>query len=474
MSLISLDLSNFDTSNVTAKYKIPDFFSSGMNYMFYYCTSLISLNLFNFTIPKETIIENMFLDCINLSYINFGNAKIENEAIISELNKVTSQNLLIYINNETLAFLNSLNDTFNFFYEFFSYQQLDEILNSSSLIEDSTNIYDSNNSESILINNSYILNILNLTNTEEFLLTSNSLTELVNNNIIIKNKSQIINIIREDLINGKYNLNNNEVYYLEFKHINLIIEITNTEKEKNEKNNTKTVIDLGNCEYILKKEYNITNSSRLFIFKIDIHQVGFKIPIIEYEIYYPLNSNNLTKLDLTFCKSEKIQLLIPVSIEDDLEKYNSSSDYYNDICSTTTSKCGTDISIKDRREEFIYNNMTLCENNCKLIDYNYETEKAKCSCDIKINIPFLFDDIKINKYDLYKSFIDIKNIANIHLMKCYNTVLKVQSLKNNYGSYILLFIILIFFLCFILFYAKYYFLLKSQINDIIKDIIILQ
>ena len=161
---------------------------------------------------------------------------------------------------------------------------------------------------------------------------------------------------------------------------------------------------------------------------------------------------------------------IPIQIKDNIEKYNSSGDYYNDICSTTTSDFGTDISIKDRRDEFIDNNMTLCEENCKLISYNNETKKAKCSCDIKIRFPILFDDITINKHDLYKSFIDIKNIANLHLMKCHDTVLKIDSLKNNSGFYIIFVIIILYFFCFVLFYSKYYFLLKTQIDKVIKDI----
>ena len=35
--------------------------------------------------------------------------------------------------------------------------------------------------------------------------------------------------------------------------------------------------------------------------------------------------------------------------------------------------------------------MTLCEEDCRLIDYNYETEKVKCSCDIKLSLP-LFEE----------------------------------------------------------------------------------
>ena len=158
-----------------------------------------------------------------------------------------------------------------------------------------------------------------------------------------------------------------------------------------------------------------------------------KIPKIEYEIYYPLNGgNNLTKLNLTSCKDTKIEISIAVKINDKIDKYNLSSNYYNDICSKTTSESGTDISLKDRRNDFVDNNISLYEENCELIDYNYNNEKVKCSCDIKLTIPPNYE-IKFNKKDYFKSFIDVKNIFNLNIMKCYKTVLKIKSLQKNYG-----------------------------------------
>jgi surface protein len=112
-SLTSLDLSNFNTSQVFHSY---DSIRGGMFYMFYNCSSLVSLNLFNFQITYY--IDNIFYKCESLSYINFGNATIEKESIISELNKVSSPNLCIIINNETLKFFNSLNVSFNFFFNY--------------------------------------------------------------------------------------------------------------------------------------------------------------------------------------------------------------------------------------------------------------------------------------------------------------------------------------------------------------------
>ena len=76
-------------------------------------------------------------------------------------------------------------------------------------------------------------------------------------------------------------------------------------------------------------------------------------------------------------------------------KYNPNSDYYNDDCFAYSTEKGTDIILKDRKQEFIDNNMTVCEENCKFVDYNYTIKKAKCFCEIKLKIPFI-NDIKFN------------------------------------------------------------------------------
>ena len=104
-------------------------------------------------------------------------------------------------------------------------------------------------------------------------------------------------------------------------------------------------MNLGQCENLLKNDYNISQNDSLYILQIISEEEGMKIPKIEYEIYYPLNGgNNLTKLNLTSCKDTKIEISIAVKINDKIDKYNLSSNYYNDICSKTTAESGTDIS----------------------------------------------------------------------------------------------------------------------------------
>ena len=245
----------------------------------------------------------------------------------------------------------------------------------------------------------------------------------------------------------------------------VLIELINTYNEKNKETNNETSIDLGECEDILKGTYNISNDSLLYILKIEVNQTGMKIPKIEYEIYAPLNDNKLKKLDLSICNSTRVEISIPVFLNDDIKKYDPRSDYYNDICTKTTSKYGTDICMKDRQNEFVENNMAICEENCYLLDYDTDNKKVKCSCPIKLNLP-LVENIEIDKKQFFKSFTYINTFANIKMMKCIKDVIDLKELKNNSGFLIFFFIVFIFFISLFLFSCKFYLDLKKQIIQI--------
>ena len=130
----------------------------------------------------------------------------------------------------------------------------------------------------------------------------------------------------------------------------------------------------------------------------------------------------------------------------------------------TTSKCNTDISLTDRRNEFIKNNMSLCEENCELSYYNYYIQRAKCSCKTKTILSL--NNNESNSKNFLKNFIDIKTFTNIEIIKCYKILFNKNNIKNNYGFFILFFIFLLYLICIIIFYCKS---LKNLI-DIIKNI----
>jgi len=197
--------------------------------------------------------------------------------------------------------------------------------------------------------------------------------------------------------------------------------------------------------------------------KLDIYENGLLIPIIEYEIY---NSKTKEQIELKTCKNIKINLNIPVIIdENNIFQYNSSYEYYNDICYSYT-KNNADIILKDRRDEYINNNLSLCEKDCEYNNYDYNTKKVLCQCFTKIKIPLL-SEIVINKDKLLRNFINIKSILNIDVLKYFKEVFDKKRLILYLGFLIMTVIILIILILSILFKIKGYPSLKNRIYDII-------
>jgi len=174
------------------------------------------------------------------------------------------------------------------------------------------------------------------------------------------------------------------------------------------------------------------------------------------------------KLDLDICKDIKIDIFIPVKIdESQLFIYNSSSEFYNDKCYPYTTDKGTDIILQDRREEYIDNHYSLCEKDCEYINYDNINKKVNCKCFIKIKFP-LIDDIKIDPDKFLSNFMNIKETMNLFVMSCYKLLFSEKGIKNNIGSYILIFFIIIEISLTILFVRFGYQKLIKQINKIIK------
>ena len=123
------------------------------------------------------------------------------------------------------------------------------------------------------------------------------------------------------------------------------------------------------------------------------------------------------------------------------------------------------MTLKDKKEDYINNNLGICEDKCELISYNYETKKAVCSCAIKNEIHSI-NDIKIDKDTLLNSFTDINNIANIKLMKCYNIIFKKEYILKNIGFYIYACLIILDLILLLYFIINDYKELIKEINKI--------
>ena len=107
-------------------------------------------------------------------------------------------------------------------------------------------------------------------------------------------------------------------------------------------------VDFGECERYLRNISGIKDTEELIMYKIEHYIEGYNIPIIEYVLF---TQDGKIQLNLSLCEDMKIQYYIPVSInENELEKYDPDSDYYNEECKTYKSKDGLDMTSYERKD----------------------------------------------------------------------------------------------------------------------------
>jgi len=236
--------------------------------------------------------------------------------------------------------------------------------------------------------------------------------------------------------------------------------------DRNNSNFNVTSIKLGECERILKRKYNLDENISLIISMDNNDQMERRGKILE--VYEPINN---TKLDLRLCDNRRFNFDFNVRIDEKhLFKYDRFSEYYNDKCFTYTSEKGTDVILIDRRKEFIYKNMSLCERNCDFKGYDMNSKNAKCECEIKAENyeENTETDTTIEEENFFSNFINITSITNIDVIKCYKNIFTKNGLIKNYGNYIMIIIMLIYIVSLIYFKIEGYNSFINRMNIILK------
>lgn len=228
----------------------------------------------------------------------------------------------------------------------------------------------------------------------------------------------------------------------------MLIEVTNTSKiESGDIPANTSVIYLGECETILKRQYNLPLTSDLIIMKLDIFREDQSTNQIEYNVY----SQSGQLLDLSYCKDTNITISLPLNLPNDTEFpldyaydlylqgydiYNSSNKFFTDICTPFTSNDNTDVLLEDRKKYF-YQNLSLCEEGCTYGGIDYNTERVNCTCTPKEEVTTDVDERKFSFAEIGAEFqLVIKN-SNLLVIKCYLIVFS-NKILINIGNWILL------------------------------------
>ena len=227
----------------------------------------------------------------------------------------------------------------------------------------------------------------------------------------------------------------------------IIYEITNSKNEENLIKNinqlqNKSIIDFGECEFILRKVYHINENDSLIIIKSEYKSDKASDKNIKYSIYEPYNR---TQLNLSLCYNYPINLLIPLELDEETKNlyeqineegynmFNQNDPFYQDVCTTFDSPNGNDILISDRFNYILNNNNLKCQTNCKYSFYSLESHYLKCTCSDNNKEHYVKKEIFTPKNTL-ESFYEVLINSNYDIIKCIDIIIDVKIITKNIGS----------------------------------------
>ena len=149
----------------------------------------------------------------------------------------------------------------------------------------------------------------------------------------------------------------------------------------------------------------IAQPSDVIISQIDISRKNAEIT---NQTGYILSDREGNEIDISLCKTEKIQVSYPLNRSEVSELVlsraqfyspmkivdlnNPKDDFYNDFCFPYYDENGRDVILIDRRNVFFINN-SLCEEGFNYYNIDFKSARIQCECEIKET---LFDKITSN------------------------------------------------------------------------------
>ena len=214
-----------------------------------------------------------------------------------------------------------------------------------------------------------------------------------------------------------------------------------------------SINDLENILSEIKKENNMENNDFIIITQIEYESnmeisqnlkinkneidLGKNIEILLYDTYGNklIIPNTITD---SFYIKKYIGNLLYIDFNEakwfydkNIDLFNPSDPFFNDICYPFKSKSNSDVVLKDRRNYF-FKNVNFCGDYCLYDKINYDLMIVNCLCNISILNTEKNDENKKNilndnkfKEELYDT--------NLLLSKCINLVFDSNIIKNNAG-----------------------------------------
>jgi len=261
----------------------------------------------------------------------------------------------------------------------------------------------------------------------------------VYNNICFKDLDVIVKNIKEMSDNSQ----------IISKGSNITINAYSTEKTKNIEILSETnysILYLGNCENLLKRHYNLSESTELYILGIESpnKQKDHSTNVYNYGIFL----GNGTQLDhLSICKNETIKISSVIVDKESAKLENASYfsqfgyDIYDEKSSFYTDSCapafidGKDLILKDRKKYYYPHNVSLCNDSCHYIDVDLQNKRFTCECELIYNFSENNNEEKAKEEDIkYSQY--LLSFINYKIITCYGQLFNFENIFNNIGFYI--------------------------------------
>ena len=235
-------------------------------------------------------------------------------------------------------------------------------------------------------------------------------------------------------------------------------------------------VDFDKCEEKIKNNYQIKdeivmviitkmidgkNYQKLNSFSMFNPNTGEKLPYDEIckDDILNIKESLIAKLNIT----EEGMIPIFFLVEQNIDIFNLSSEFYTDICYDFISPIkGKDIPLKDRISLF-YPNITLCENGCNLIGINLTAFKSICECKFK---DFINKNVFLGNPLYQNRFLKINALfgqTNIEVLKCYKYFLSLKNVISSPGPFIILGLFIIQIIMTIFFHIKNLYSIRKYI-----------
>ena len=222
-----------------------------------------------------------------------------------------------------------------------------------------------------------------------------------------------------------------------------------------------STIDINECYQLLKEHYHIPENEDIIMIKVDKSLVNCPVN----EVFFYLYDYQGNKLDSTLCENVDIEkpivnpeLLDLISAEDlskqGIDVFNSNDSFFNNLCKPFTSNNGTDVPLKDRRNDF-YQNVSFCEEGCVYDHIDYSKMTVVCNCDPEEEIESINNNTKpLSLTNIKNAFTSKLFTWNYSVVKCYNLVFNWKIMKKNYGCWVMLVIICLTIIFTFVFFRK--------------------